>query len=129
MMSAQELYTLRIDEWIASIEALPNRINTLTKHLGEDKLNYTYRPEGWTIKQLVHHCADSHMNSLNRFKLALTEDAPTIRPYFEDRFATLSHYEAPIEASIYILIGVHKKLGQLLRNFSHADLKREFIHP
>ena len=145
MMTEQELYTLKypigefnkpdpiealqIDEWIATIEALPNRIDALTKDLGEDELNYTYRPKGWTIKQLVHHCADSHMNSINRFKLALTENTPTIRPYFEDRFATLSDYEAPIDASISILKGVHKKLGQLLRNLSNVDLKREFIHP
>ena len=118
-----------IKEWIASIEALPQSIISITKDLSEKELNYKYRPNGWTIKQVVHHCADSHINSLIRFKLALTEHTPTIRPYFEDRFAELKDYSEPINASISILIGVHKKLGILLKNLNKDDLKREFIHP
>jgi len=118
-----------IDEWIASIEALPKSILSVTKDLSEAELNYKYRPNGWTIKQVVHHCADSHINSLIRFKLALTEDAPTIRPYFEDRFAELNDYSESIDASVSILIGVHKKLGILLKNLNEEELKREFVHP
>lgn len=144
-MTEQDLYKLKyplgefikpdritsqqIEEWIASIEALPNSIDATTKNLNEAELNYKYRPQGWTIKQVVHHYADSHINSMMRFKLALTEDTPTIRPYFEDRFAKLIDYDAPINASISILTGVHKKLEVLLKNLSQNDLKRQFIHP
>ena len=119
----------KIEKWIAAIEALPLYMDAITKNLSEEELNYRYRPDGWTIKQVVHHCADSHMNSLIRFKLALTEDTPTIRPYFEDRFATLIDYNEPIDSSISILVGVHKKLGQLLKNLTQTELKREFINP
>ncbi|WP_299361066.1 YfiT family bacillithiol transferase [Winogradskyella sp.] len=144
-MTEQEFYKLRfpigefekpktitqehLNEWIASIESLPNRIASVTEHLSDIELNFRYRPKGWTIRQVVHHCADSHMNSIIRFKLALTESRPTIRPYFEDRFAKLIDYSEPIDTPISILKGVHKKLGVLLKSFSELDLKREFIHP
>ena len=125
-MTEQELYKLRfpigefekpneissqhIKQWISDIEALPEAIEAVTKNLSEEELNYKYRPEGWTIKQVVHHCADSHINSIIRFKLALTEDTPTIRPYFEDRFAKLNDYTEPIDSYLLsILKGVHHK--------------------
>jgi len=119
----------QISEWIASIEALPQSILSITKDLSKEELNYKYRPNGWTVKQVVHHCADSHINSLLRFKLALTENTPTIRPYFEDCFAKLNDYSEPIDDSISILIGVHKKLAILLKNLNQQELKREFVHP
>ncbi|WP_299128844.1 YfiT family bacillithiol transferase [uncultured Winogradskyella sp.] len=118
-----------IKTWIQIIELFPNEIKSMTKHLTEDELNYKYRPNGWTIKQVVHHCADSHINSLLRFKLALTEDTPTIKPYYEDRFANLIDYSQPIETAVSILQGVHKKLGLLLNNLNANDLKKEFVHP
>lgn len=117
------------DNWIQSIETLPQSIISLTSNLNETELNYNYRPNGWTIQQVVHHCADSHINSLLRFKLALTENSPVIKPYFEDRFAELIDYSEPIDASISILVGVHKKLGILLKNLNQDELKLEFIHP
>jgi hypothetical protein len=144
-MTKQELYQLKypigefskphlitsqdLKSWIRSIDALPSSIETIVKGLSEEELNYKYRPDGWTIKQVVHHCADSHINSIIRFKLALTEDTPTIRPYFEDRFAELYDYSEPIDAAILILKGVHKKLGVILKNLKQDDLKREFVHP
>jgi len=144
-MTEQDLYNLRfpigefkkpelitkqqINEWISSIEALPQSIISVTKDLSEVELNYKYRPNGWTIKQVVHHCADSHINSIIRFKLALTEVKPTIRPYFEDRFAELDDYSEAIDAAISILIGVHKKLGILLKKLNQEELKLEFVHP
>ena len=144
-MNEQELYKLRfpigqfekpkqitkdlINGWISTIENFPQNVENITKNLSEVELNYNYRPNGWTIKQVVHHCADSHINSIIRFKLALTEDTPTIRPYFEDRFAKLIDYSESLEASISFLKGVHHKLGVLLKNLSEDDLKREFIHP
>ncbi|SHH29777.1 YfiT family bacillithiol transferase [Winogradskyella jejuensis] len=118
-----------IKSWISDIESFPDTVEETTKHLNEIELNYAYRPDGWTIKQVVHHCADSHINSITRFKLALTEDLPTIRPYFEDRWAKLIDYSESLEAPIHILKGVHYKLGVLLRSFDDNDLKREFIHP
>ena len=144
-MTEQDLYKLKfpigefqkpeviteqnIKVWIASIKALPQSIISATKNLSEDELNYKYRPNGWTIKQVVHHCADSHINSIIRFKLALTENSPTIRPYFEDRFAKLIDYDESIDSAISILSGVHKKLGILLGNMNEEDLKRVFVHP
>lgn len=118
-----------IEDWVASIETFPITIITITKELNEKELNYKYRPNGWTIKQVIHHCADSHINSIIRFKLALTENAPTIKPYFEDRFAELQDYAEPIETSISILVGIHKKLSILLKNLNQDKLEREFIHP
>lgn len=121
--------TPQINQWIASIEALPQSIISITKDLNEEALNYKYRPNGWTIKQVVHHCADSHINSILRFKLTLTENTPTIKPYFEDRFAELKDYNESIDSALSILTGVHKKLSILLKNLSKEELKREFIHP
>jgi hypothetical protein len=108
---------------------LPHSIDSITKNLNEDELNYKYRPEGWSIKQVAHHCADSQINSIIRFKLALPEEKPRIRPYFEDRFAKLIDYEDPIDALLSILRGVHKKLVVLIKNLDQDDLRREFAHP
>lgn len=119
-----------IQQWINEIERFPNRIKQLTSELSTEQLNWKYRPEGWTIKQVVHHCVDSHMNSIIRFKLALTEDDPTIRPYFEDRWAKLDvGNEDDLEDSILLLTALHSKLGKLLRSFSETDLSRTFQHP
>jgi len=125
----KEITDQHIKKWITAIETLPQSVISITKNLNEKELNYKYRPGGWSIKQVVHHCADSHINSIIRFKLGLTEDTPTIRPYFEDRFAKLIDYNQPIDSAISILTGIHKKLGVLLKSFSEEDLKREFVHP
>lgn len=119
----------QIENWISDIENFPTSVEETVMYLGEKELNYIYRPDGWTIKQVVHHCADSHMNSIIRFKLALTEDTPTIRPYFEDRWAKLNDYQEPIDSAMSILKGVHNKLGILIRNFNEEDLQRTFVHP
>lgn len=119
-----------IQKWISDIENLPNAISDLVRDLSVKELNFKYRPEGWNIKQVVHHCADSHMNSMIRFKLALTEESPTIRPYFEDRWATLiDGNDDDLSDTLSLLIGLHAKLGKLLRNISEEDLSKEFIHP
>ena len=78
-----------LTSWIETIAEFPQKIAALTENLNEEKLTKTYRPDGWTIRQLVHHCADSHMNAFIRFKLALTEEAPKIKPYFEEKWAEL----------------------------------------
>lgn len=119
-----------ISEWIDDLESFPDKVVQLTKDLNVTQLNWKYRPEGWTIKQVVHHCADSHMNSLIRFKLALTEDTPTIRPYYEERWANLTDgKDDNLDHTILLLKGLHAKLGALLRNLKPEDLAKEFIHP
>lgn len=125
-----EIETKNIQIWITDIGALPGRISLLVKNLKDTELNWVYRPGGWSIKQVVHHFADSHMNAIIRFKLALTEDKPTIKPYLQDRWATLADTEdSPIDDSLKILEGVHARLVRLLKSLNKDDLKREFIHP
>jgi hypothetical protein len=122
--------SIDISKWIGDIESFPTKVKQLTKDLTVQQLNWKYRPEGWTIKQVVHHCADSHMNSLIRFKLALTEDTPTIRPYHEDRWANLiDGNDDNLEDTMLLIQGLHAKLGKLLRHLKPADFPKEFVHP
>lgn len=119
-----------LDLWIEDFEQFPNRLEALVQNLTTVELSWKYRPDGWSIKQVVHHCADSHLNSMIRFKLALTEDNPTIRPYHEDRWAKLiDGNEDDLQYSIAILKGIHHKLSLLFKSFTDSELKRTFIHP
>jgi hypothetical protein len=119
-----------LETWITTIENFPRKIKTLTENLSVDQLNWVYRPDGWCIKQVVHHCADSHMNSFIRFKLALTEDVPTIKPYEEDRWAELADGNSDIILpSIQIIEGLHARWILLLKSFGEKELKRQFTHP
>jgi uncharacterized damage-inducible protein DinB len=98
--------------------------------LSEDQLNTPYREGGWTVRQLIHHVPDSHLNSYVRFKLALTEDEPTIKPYQEDRWAELADSRVtPIETSLSLLDSLHQRWILLLRSFTAADWKKTFRHP
>lgn len=116
--------------WIATIENFPSKIKKLTEILSVEELNWIYRPKGWSIKQVVHHCADSHMNSFIRFKLALTEDVPTIKPYEEALWAQLADGTSnDISPSIQIIEGVHARWVLLLKSLGTKELKRQFIHP
>ncbi|WP_078551857.1 YfiT family bacillithiol transferase [Bacillus alkalicellulosilyticus] len=118
----------QIAEWIQDISELPQKMSKLISELSEDQLNSSYRDGGWTVKQVVHHVADSHMNAFIRFKLALTEDNPTIKPYFEERWATLSDTtEAPVALSLSIIEGLHQRWVMLLN--SKPDLTKTFYHP
>src|SRR5688572_16924251 len=93
---------------IEELGAFPDKLKKETEHLTDKQLDTPYRPDGWTIRQVVHHCADSHMNSYVRFKLALTEDTPVIKPYMEDRWAELvDGKKLPIRSSLDILSGLH----------------------
>ncbi len=119
-----------LKSWISDIEAFPKRLETLVIPLSTAQLNLSYRPNGWTVKQVVHHCADSHMNALIRFKLALTENSPVIKPYYEDKWANLvDGITDSTEDSLYILKGLHSKFGLLLKHLSEEDLGRVYIHP
>jgi len=128
---APEEYTLNILKgWIEEIESFPEKVVELTQTLTQAQLNWIYRPEGWSIKQVVHHCADSHMNSFIRFKLALTESTPTIRPYHEDKWAELSDsLVTDLTDSILLLKGLHAKWGFLLRQLTTSDLLLKYVHP
>ena len=106
-----------LDIWIGQIEALPGQMREAVSGLSDAQLDTPYRPGGWSIRQVVHHVPDSHLNCYVRFKLALTEDKPLIKPYFEDRWAELPDYRVvPVETSLEFLELLHRKWVALLRD-------------
>ncbi len=118
-----------IDSAIYEIQNFPNLVKAEIENLDEKDLNLRYRPEGWTISQVVHHCADSHINSYVRFKLALTEDLPTIKPYEESLWAELPDSKLSPFVSLKLLEALHERWVVILKSLSHDDLNKEFIHP
>jgi hypothetical protein len=114
---------------IEDIAALPAKMRAAVSGLSEEQLDTPYRPGGWTVRQLVHHVADSHMNGYIRLKLALTEDNPTITPYDQDGWAALPDSRLPIALSLSILEAVHERWTVLLRATGDAQLERTFTHP
>jgi uncharacterized damage-inducible protein DinB len=117
-------------ENLRTIADLPSKLNAAVAGLTGEQLDTPYRPGGWTVRQTVHHIADSHMNSQIRFKLALTEDAPpVIQPYAEDRWAELGDSKLPIAASLKMLEGLHARWVALLESMSEEDFASVFIHP
>ena len=116
-------------EYIQTIKDLPENLENAVANLTDEQMDTPYRPEGWTVRQTVHHIADSHLNSYCRFKLALTEDAPTIHPYYEDRWADLKDSEMPIDVSMKIIEGVHARWANLLDSMSDEDFQRKLNHP
>ena len=119
-----------INNYIREIESFPTKLEAEVINLTDVQLDTPYRPEGWTLRQVVNHCADSHMNSLVRFKLALTEDKPIIKPYYEERWAELSDSKnMPVTPAVQMLFGIHARWAVLLKSLSDSDLKRSFIHP
>ena len=120
----------QIAEWIGVLEHFPARLEALVKELSATQLETRYRPGGWTVRQLIHHVADSHHNSYIRFKWALTEETPVIKPYHEKKWAELFDARtAPVELSLNHLSAVHAKLVYLLKGLNSEDLKLTFIHP
>ncbi len=118
-----------IDSAIYEIQNFPNLVKAEIENLDEKDLNLRYRPEGWTISQVVHHCADSHINSYVRFKLALTEDLPTIKPYEESLWAELPDSKLSPFFSLKLLEALHERWVVILKSLSDEDLNKEFIHP
>lgn len=117
-------------KFLEDIEQTPARMRAATHGLSDKQLDTPYRDGGWTVRQVVHHVPDSHMNSYMRFKLALTENEPTIRSYMEDLWAELPEAKtAPIELSLALLEDLHKRWMLMLRAISPADWKRAFRHP
>jgi hypothetical protein len=120
----------RRELWIAQIAGAPAQLRTALGGLSEDQLSMPYRPGGWTLRQLAHHLPDSHMNSYTRFRLALTEENPTIKPYHEDRWADLADARtAPVDLSLRLLEALHARWVMLLRSLAPDDFKRTFQHP
>tara|TARA_R110001632_G_scaffold124451_2_gene237380 strand:- start:23662 stop:24192 length:531 start_codon:yes stop_codon:yes gene_type:complete len=119
-----------LQNWIQTLEHFPTRLENLVKDLSDLQLNTPYREDGWTLRQVVHHCADSHHHSYTRFKWALTEENPVIKAYNESDWAELFDTKtAPIEMSLLHLKAVHAKLVYLLKGLSDKDLQKSFVHP
>ena len=119
-----------IKDWITILEEFPQKLTKLVENLSKDQLETHYRESGWTIRQVIHHLADSHHNSYIRFKWALTENKPLIKAYFEDRWAELHDTKnAPILLSLNALASTHAKLVYLLKGLTFKDLQKTFIHP
>lgn len=117
-------------KFIDDIAAAPANLRAAMKGLSEQQLDTPYRPDGWTVRQVAHHIPDSHLNAYVRFKLALTEEEPTIKPYAEDRWAQLADTQAtPVEVSLQMLDSLHDRWVLLLRSLRPEDWKRTFRHP
>ena len=116
--------------FIEQIAETPANLRGALDGLSGEQVDTPYRPGGWTVRQVVHHLPDSHMNSYVRFRLALTEEEPTIRGYHEDRWAELADARtAPVEISLGLLDALHVRWTELLRSLSKSDLTRSFRHP
>ena len=146
MKNSDELYKLRypigeytydkdvtdeeISEWIYEIEILPAKLKNIIETLTGDQLNTPYRPGGWKVSQVVHHLGDSHLNGYVRFKLALTEDQPTIKPYDEARWAALPEYDQlSVNDSLLFLETLHKRWIILLKSLTQGDFDLKLNHP
>jgi hypothetical protein len=117
-------------KFLDDIAHAPANLNVAVKGLSDQQLDTPYRPEGWTVRQVVHHVPDSHLNAYIRTKLALTEEEPTIKPYFEDRWAKLADTQAtPVKVSLALLDSLHDRWVRLLRSLPPEDWKRTFRHP
>ena len=115
---------------IDQIAATPEKMRAAVAGLSEEQLDTPYRPEGWTVRQVVHHVPDSHLNSYVRFKLALTEENPTIRAYDENLWANTDDARtAPVEVSLDLLEALHRRWVLFLRSFGDKDFARTFNHP
>ncbi len=117
-------------QWLADIEAVPARLRAAVAGLTETQLDTPYRPAGWTVRQVVHHLADSHMNAYVRFRLAVTENEPTVKPYDEKLWADLSDARtAPADISLSLVETLHQRWVRFLRVLKPEDFSRVFNHP
>lgn len=117
-------------EKIKEIAVFPENLDKTISKLTEEQLNTPYRPDGWTIRQVIHHCADSHMNCFIRIKWALTEKEPVIKYYYEDLWGEgIDNKKMPIEPTIQLLKGLHYRLVYLLSSLNEEELNKTLIHP
>ena len=127
--AGQSFSSAETRQHIAAIAELPIKLTELVGKWGDDRLDTPYRPDGWTVRQLVHHIADSHMNAYVRTKLALTEDNPTIKPYEEGEWAKLADSQLDVALSLVILRNLHQRWVAVLESLSANDLQRTYYHP
>lgn len=118
-----------VAEGIAEIEAFPGRLRALLAGTAEASLERTYRPGGWTARQVIHHLADSHTHIYVRFKWTLTEETPTIKAYDEARWADLPDYRGPVEPALRMLEAIHARWAALLRIMDDSMFQKRFLHP
>jgi uncharacterized damage-inducible protein DinB len=114
---------------MADIEMLPSYLEFAIQDLDAAQFETPYRPGGWTIQQLVHHVADSHINAYIRFKLALTEDNPTIKPYEQDAWALLPDSKLPVNLSVTLLFALHARWYELMNQMNENEWQRTICHP
>lgn len=120
----------QIEKWIESLETLPSKILTISSKLSEMELERIYRPNGWTIRQVIHHIVDSHINAYVRYKWALTESNPKIKAYQEGDWAKLEDAcNGPIESSILLLQGLHTRWAYSLKKLDSKDFSKSYFHP
>jgi hypothetical protein len=117
------------EQLIRKIEALPSLLEEAVRGLSDEQLDTPYRDGGWTVRQVVHHLADSHVNALVRLKLMLTEDHPTLKPYDQDAWSNLPDSRLPLAPSLAILRGLHQRWATLLRSIPDSDWARAAFHP
>jgi DinB superfamily len=120
----------QLKEWLLDIEVLPKALEYAITNLDAAQLEVPYRPDGWNSRQVVHHVADSHMNAFIRFKLGLTEENPTIKPYDQDTWVLLSDVEnIPINVSLTLLHAVHARMHEVIKNIKGDEWNRTVVHP
>lgn len=125
----EEFTQERKEAAINTISGFSKDMRSICSTLSKDELDTPYRPGGWTKRQVVHHCADSHMNAFMRFKLALTEETPTIKAYDENAWAQLADSNIEIEVSLKLLDALHARWAVVLENMSDEDYNRSYFHP
>ncbi len=119
-----------MQEWIKILDVLPSWMDACIENLDERQLQVPYREGGWTIQQVVHHVADSHMNAYVRLKLALTEDNPTVKPYDEKLWAEMADTKlVPVNISVTMLHTLHRRMAVVLQNMKPVDWDRTYYHP
>ncbi|MBL0046863.1 MAG: putative metal-dependent hydrolase [Bacteroidetes bacterium] len=119
-----------LTQFLSDIESLPSQMKLLVQNCSEQQLQLTYRKSGWSVKQILNHLVDSHSNSVIRFKLALTEAIPVIKPYDEAKWALLSDTQnCPIQLSLKLLDAIHQRWTILLKSLSNEDWEKKLFHP
>lgn len=127
---AQPFSEKQLQQWLIDIQFLPQHLENAVLNLDEAQLDTAYRPEGWTVKQLIHHVADSHMNAYIRFKLGLTENNPTIKPYEEKLWAEMADTKnLPINVSLTLLHSLHARWVEVLKSIEGTQWERTVVHP
>jgi hypothetical protein len=128
--SPETITATLLKDWLDDLASLPHRLKNVLNGLSDEQLDMPYRPGGWTVRQLVHHLADSHLNAHCRIRLALTENSPTIKPYEQDEWAKLPDVlTMPVNHSLEILSGLHARWVFLIKNLNGQELNKSFVHP